>query len=393
MAAPFLADSVVLQSAAVATGNGTVMSVRGMSVVGCQVVGITTATITFEVAGDDVPTWVAIVAKNMNSGTEGTTATADGLYSVPVQGCNRLRARISAYTSGTITVSGTGIAAGVQITNTSVAAVIGAVDTELPTAAALADGASAAPTTPTVGAITLLMNATTEDRARAVVNALDSTGTGIAAAGMVAQLDDTSPGTVTENQFSTLRMSARRILYVEGHVANDAADAGNPIKVGGIARAPDTLPADVTAADRVDMLCDLKGRPIVYVATKLDSTNDRVGVEATTTGGATLYKTRNLAATVQAVNASAGALYGITILNDQAALACYVQLFNVASGSVTLGTTTPDLEYRVPASTSLTIPIPSPGIAFGTALSVASTTLEGGSVGSVAGVMVFIQYK
>ena len=82
------------------------------------------------------------------------------------------------------------------------------------TAAALADAASAAPTTSTVGTIPLLMNATTVDRQRAVVNGLNSTGTGIAAAGLVAQLDDTSPTSITENQFGTVRMDTNRFLYV-----------------------------------------------------------------------------------------------------------------------------------------------------------------------------------
>lgn len=84
------------------------------------------------------------------------------------------------------------------------------------TAAAIADGASAAPTTTTVGAISLVMNATTEDRQRAVVAAMDSIGTGIAAAGIVGQLDDTSTATVTENQFAPARISSRRALLMEG---------------------------------------------------------------------------------------------------------------------------------------------------------------------------------
>ena len=87
------------------------------------------------------------------------------------------------------------------------------VDTELPAAAALADAASAAPTTPTVGAIPLLMNATTVDRQRAVVNTLNSPGTGIAAVGIVGQFDDTAPTTITENQFGPARMSSNRNLY------------------------------------------------------------------------------------------------------------------------------------------------------------------------------------
>jgi hypothetical protein len=60
------------------------------------------------------------------------------------------------------------------------------------------------------------------DRQREVVNGQDTVGTGIAAAGLLAQLDDTSPSTVTENQFGPLRMSSRRVLRVEGVSGGDA---------------------------------------------------------------------------------------------------------------------------------------------------------------------------
>jgi hypothetical protein len=83
-------------------------------------------------------------------------------------------------------------------------------------AAALADAAAANPTTSTVGAVPLLMNATTVDRQRAVVAGLNSTGTGIAAAGMVGQFDDASTTAVTENQFAIARISSRRAQLVEG---------------------------------------------------------------------------------------------------------------------------------------------------------------------------------
>lgn len=89
------------------------------------------------------------------------------------------------------------------------------VDSELPAAAALADGASN-PTTPTVGAAGLTWNGTTWDRAKSAAAAQDSTGTGIQAVGIQAQLDDTSTSTVTENQFANLRMSSRRALLIEG---------------------------------------------------------------------------------------------------------------------------------------------------------------------------------
>lgn len=53
------------------------------------------------------------------------------------------------------------------------------------------------------------------DRQRAVVNATNSVGTGIVAAGLVAQLDDTAPTAITENQFGNVRMNSARALYAE----------------------------------------------------------------------------------------------------------------------------------------------------------------------------------
>jgi len=106
-----MAFGATLQSGATATGNGTEMNVGGLPVVGLQVTGITTATITFEGTVDG-SNWVAVRALNLGTGAVGTTATADGLYQVPVAGLDELRARISAYTTGTITVVGKGVVHG-----------------------------------------------------------------------------------------------------------------------------------------------------------------------------------------------------------------------------------------------------------------------------------------
>lgn len=65
---------------------------------------------------------------------------------------------------------------------------------------------------------------------------------------------------------------------VVGNVADGAADSGNSVKFGVIARNPDSMPADETAADRVPCAGDLKGRLIVYLGTRLDVTNDGVNV-------------------------------------------------------------------------------------------------------------------
>lgn len=103
--------TVVMQSAAVATGNGTAISIAaspgGFTILSIQIVGITTATFTFEGTIDGT-NWVAISFTNATSGTAATTATADGIYynSTSVRGILSVRARISAWTSGTITATG-----------------------------------------------------------------------------------------------------------------------------------------------------------------------------------------------------------------------------------------------------------------------------------------------
>lgn len=99
---------------------------------------------------------------------------------------------------------------------------------------------------------------------------------------------------------------------------------------------------------------------------------------------------RNLAATLTAIKSSEGQLCGLQVLNNQAA-AAYVQLFDAATGSVTLGTTAPAMEVLAPATSQVNVPLPDGGVWFDVAISAASTTTEAGATGSAAGVMVFAQ--
>ena len=108
MASPGIFKQVVMQSAAAATGNGTAIDTT--DAIGCystlalQVKGITTATVSFE-ATIDGTNWVALRMTPIATGTTATTATADGIYQADVRGLLQVRARISAWTSGTITVT------------------------------------------------------------------------------------------------------------------------------------------------------------------------------------------------------------------------------------------------------------------------------------------------
>lgn len=112
--------------------------------------------------------------------------------------------------------------------------------------------------------------------------------------------------------------------------------------------------------------------------------------------GALKFKVRNLAATVTAIKTSQfGQMYSIVIVNGQAATACFIQIFDVGtSAGVTLGTTTPDLEFSVPGATTATFAWGNEdGVRFDNGIQIASTTTEGGLTGSAAGVQVFVQYK
>lgn len=79
-------------------------------------------------------------------------------------------------------------------------------------------------------------NGSTYDRNRIVLNATDSVGTGIQAVGVLAQFDDVSPGTVTENRFGNVRMSVRREMYQQirdaaGNERGANVDASNRLSI------------------------------------------------------------------------------------------------------------------------------------------------------------------
>ena len=101
-----------LQNAAVATGDGTAINMKGWHELVIHVTGITTATVTFEGTVND-STWFSVGMAAVATGTVATSATADGAFYLP-RGLHlsKFRARISAYTSGTITVVGRRQAAG-----------------------------------------------------------------------------------------------------------------------------------------------------------------------------------------------------------------------------------------------------------------------------------------
>jgi len=106
-----------------------------------------------------------------------------------------------------------------------------------------------------------------------------------------------------------------------------------------------------------------------------------------------LFTDTDLAEVKAAVKASSATIYAIDVDNSANASPSYLKLYNAASGSVTVGTTTPDVIIMAPANTRIDIPIPA-GLVFGTALTAACLTGAGtaGTTGPTSDVTVRIVY-
>ncbi|HEV2178344.1 MAG TPA: hypothetical protein VGU20_31105 [Stellaceae bacterium] len=98
----------------------------------------------------------------------------------------------------------------------------------------------------------------------------------------------------------------------------------------------------------------------------------------------------SIAATVTAVKTSAGTLGAYYIDNPNASMA-YVQIFDAAVASVTLGTTAPKWSIGIPASGAANLEFVN-GLKFSTAITIAVTTTRAGSTGPGSTVDINIAY-
>lgn len=118
-----------------------------------------------------------------------------------------------------------------------------------------------------------------------------------------------------------------------------------------------------------------------------------VSSAANTNGGASTFFAAAQSNTVTAVKSSAGNVYGFSLKNTTAADA-YIQMFDLATGSVTLGTTTPKLSFWIPASGSYDYAFNGESkLTFATAISIAVTTTATGSTAPATGLVANIFYK
>lgn len=84
----------------------------------------------------------------------------------------------------------------------------------------------------------------------------------------------------------------------------------------------------------------------------------------------------SIGATLTAIKASPGRVYGWTFYNPNAT-AAYVQFFNAAPGAVTLGTTAPFMSVGLAPTQANLVSLPL-GIRFSTAITIAVTTTRAG---------------
>ena len=99
-------ESVTMQDAAAAMGNGTSIEVRNKSTASILLTGsMTNLAITFE-ATNDGNVWTAVLATSVTTSVAATTATAAGLYVIYCTAFLRVRARISTWVAGEVTAIG-----------------------------------------------------------------------------------------------------------------------------------------------------------------------------------------------------------------------------------------------------------------------------------------------
>jgi hypothetical protein len=95
--------TATLQSAATANGDGATLDVSGYSSVTFTITGTFTATVNFEATGDDT-NWVALQVVQIGTTTIVTTSTSPGTFSASIGSLKSVRARVSGYSSGSVTV-------------------------------------------------------------------------------------------------------------------------------------------------------------------------------------------------------------------------------------------------------------------------------------------------
>lgn len=172
------------------------------------------------------------------------------------------------------------------------------------------------------------------------------------------------------------------VAAASGSIASGAVASG-AFASGSLATGAGTDGWNVTEGTKADSAWS-SGSGSVIAILKAIATAVTSAVPLGTSNGVTPKILNALSNSAVSVKGSAGQLFGLQCGNTNASEE-YVQIYNVASGSVTVGSTSPTLSVPIAATATGGLMISLVGIQFGTAISVAATTTAtGGSAPGTA---------
>lgn len=220
-------------------------------------------------------------------------------------------------------------------------------------------------------------------------------------------IDQTTPGTTnkvslgsdtvkTDGSAVTQPVSAASLPLPTGAATSAKQDTGNT-SVASVDTKLGEVQASPTANTVLGRLKDLLTGIVLSAGSAIigkvgiDQTTDgttnkvslgtdtvKTSIPAATSGGASIFRSIDLDESEEEVKGSAGQLYGGVVINLATGVR-YLKFYNATAANVTVGTTTPVMTIPIPTAGSangagFVIPIPSQGVPFDTAITVAATT-------------------
>jgi hypothetical protein len=288
-----------------------------------SVTGTFVGTITFQLSADGGTTWYSLSCYSVGGSDIVTTATAPGIFRANVQGLDLVRANITAYTSGSITVTA-------RSTNAP-----GANRTVRLGSGTNAVGKLAANSGVDIGDVditSVIPGTGATNLGKPIDTAAGATDTGVAILGI--RDDALATLTPADGDWAPFRVDSQGGLWLGGDI-HDAADTGNPTKIGAKAETSPKGITPVADGDRTNLYADSDGLLMVKLNT---SFGDLVSERVTDTGGTST---------------------AFTNFNAVASTRNYVTAITVYNSSATAGT----VDFRDGAAGSVlwTMPIPAGG--------------------------------
>ena len=132
----------------------------------------------------------------------------------------------------------------------------------------------------------------------------------------------------------------------------------------------------INESSKIWVVSDTAAQTVNIVYSTEPSIQYSSGTANSANAGGLLSNSGSITNTATAIKASAGQLYGWYFYNSNAGVV-YCQIFDAASGSVSVGSTTPKLSFGIPTGSGANI-LAGAGIQFLNAITIAFTTTRSG---------------